>query len=212
MCEGEVSDAVGCTHKSVRDLWLANFKNGNAMHRIFVAVPLAAEVKAALSAIPRVGGHAVRWGKESQYHITLKFLGEMDGERVKAVERATRGVVEPWSEPITLSAKGLGAFPHLDRARILWAGIDGEVGRLKRLQAELDGALAASGFPVEKRPFRPHITLARMRTEGPLPPPLHAYLQHDFGSWRVECVQVIESELLPTGPKYTVLHQLPIVT
>lgn len=180
------------------------------MPRIFIAIPLAVSVRAALGEVRQRNDNNFRWVAENQYHITLRFLGEVTEAELDRVQAAVRQAVVGWQERMNLSVRGLGAFPNVRRARILWAGVEGDAAALKRLHARVEAQLVGHGFASEERPFRPHITLARLRTPGPLPAYLERYREHTFGNWRVERIHVIESELSPAGPRYTVRLNVPV--
>lgn len=135
-------------------------------------------------------------------HLTLAFLGEVQPDRVPAVARAltdaTRG-----TPALNLEATGLGAFPDSRRARVVWSGVEGDLDRLASLQKRLTEALRTEGFDLDDRPFRPHITLARLRVPQPLPSNLD--LSRRFGGWRAGDVELYESRQGPGGVRYEVL-------
>ncbi len=137
--------------------------------RSFIAIELPDEFKLALARLQeqlKSGKPApVRWVDPHGIHLTLKFLGnissDMAGRITTALEEAARGI-----PPFRLEAKGLGAFPSLKRARVVWAGISGEMERLRQLQQRIESGLAPLGFVPESRPFTPHLTLARLREQA----------------------------------------------
>lgn len=229
------------------------------MPRVFVAIPVPPAVRSALASLPRDDRQRWRWVREEQFHITLKFLGDIAESQVvtvaEAVSAALRGRGAGGSHPdvggsdpgvgdshpgvgrshpdaggsdpgmgrthadvsgshpgvgaLNLAARGVGAFPDPQRARVLWAGVAGEVDKLRRVQAQIEAELAHRGFPRDRRRFSPHITLARARREGhSLPDSLQAYREHEFGGWTCEAIQIIESRLEPSGPRYIVRHEI----
>src|SRR5690606_24312049 len=112
------------------------------MPRIFIALPVDAAVRRTIAgAIPKEDG-AVRWVKEHQYHITLKFLGETSEHELQQTGAAVEQVGRAWTEPLHLAVRGVGAFPNTARARVVWVGITGDVGPLLRLQRSVEQALA----------------------------------------------------------------------
>jgi 2'-5' RNA ligase len=139
--------------------------------RCFVAVELPEEVKSGLGDIQarlRSGSQApVKWVDPYGVHLTLKFLGGVDGDKITpisaAMAEAARGIV-----PFSLKVEGLGAFPNLRRVQVVWVGVSGEVDRLAELQQRLESNLAELGFAPEKRRFTPHLTLARVRDRASL--------------------------------------------
>jgi 2'-5' RNA ligase len=134
--------------------------------RCFIAVELPEEVKAGLKDIQaqlKSGGSApVKWVDPYSVHLTLKFLGGVDGAKISpitaAMEEAAQGIA-----PFSLKVEGLGAFPNLRRVQVVWVGVSGEVDKLAHLQQRLESGLAGLGFTPENRRFTPHLTLARVR-------------------------------------------------
>lgn len=106
-----------------------------------------------------------RWVHDEDYHITLAFLGGADEEQLQAsqdyVKEALQGV-----SPFLLSVNHLGIFGKQDSPRILWAGVE-EAEQLNKVRDLTFHACTKAGFKLEKRPFRPHITLAR-KWSGPV--------------------------------------------
>ena len=136
--------------------------------RCFVAIDLTSDVRAAIARaqtrVRTAAAHAdVRWVDPAQFHLTLKFLGAVPDDRVPAVSAALEGAVAD-TAPIALAAAGLGGFPSLRSARVLWAGITAGVPELARLAAAIDRALTPLGFPPEGRSFRGHLTIGRVRS------------------------------------------------
>jgi len=132
--------------------------------RLFAAVPLASPAReevAALLARLRERELPVRWVGDQGLHLTLKFYGEVAPERLEVIAEAVRQAGEG-GEPLTLGLADLGAFPGPDRPRVLWLGIDAPPA-LELLQDRLERRSEAIGFPPEGAPFRPHVTLGRVR-------------------------------------------------
>jgi 2'-5' RNA ligase len=176
--------------------------------RAFVAFELPDKVVTAVrdlqSALKALKFDA-RWVRTQNLHLTLKFLGDIDPGRVESVRHAL-GLAVGGIAPITLGTRGLGAFPGIRRARVLWVGIAGEVERLLGLQREIDRNLALIGFPAEQRPFRAHLTLGRVTGKIDARQLLEAIQRFqdsrsDF--FQVQRIQLLRSELKPDGPEYT---------
>lgn len=129
--------------------------------RLFVAVNLPDEEKAKLAqaTLPLRTGLPFRWLLPEAVHLTLKFLGEVAEPRSRAVIEAVENTAARHA-PFSLELGGVGAFPSLRRPRVLWVGVMAS-SVLSALQADVERALARSGFPTEDRPFSPHITVAR---------------------------------------------------
>ena len=110
---------------------------------------------------------------------------------------------------------GAGAFPNFRKPRVVWAGVDPDP-RLELLQHDLEARCAALGYEVEGRPFRPHLTLARVK--GPVPAgPLRALADaaRDLtfeDEVDVESIDLMHSTLSSAGPRYARLHAAPLAT
>lgn len=180
------------------------------MPRIFIAAPLAEAVRSNLA---RVGTAAdargVRWVDEGSLHLTLAFLGEVEERSLPLIEDAVYAATEGETAPLRLAAQGLGGFPNEQAARVMWAGVDGEVPRLIAMRKRLVGELRSAGFEVDKRRYCPHITVARFRSPQPLPSRINKL--QEFGEWEVDELQVVESHLRPSGPRYVVRADVPLV-
>lgn len=131
--------------------------------RLFVAIPLAEDVRTALhsAAAPlRDAAPDLRWTPADRLHLTVKFLGETPETSVGTLEGALHDVARTHGG-VPLVIRGAGAFPTLRRPNVVWAGVDPEP-RLELLQHDVEIALDRLGFPIEGRAFRPHVTLARV--------------------------------------------------
>ena len=134
--------------------------------RAFIAIELPDAVSDALSLVRgrlRAERHPyVKWVDPGGIHLTLKFLGNIDAEKVspitEAIARAAQGV-----SPFRLELGGLGAFPNLRRPNVIWVAVKGDVERLASLQRGIDHFLVPFGFSPESRPFTAHLTLGRLR-------------------------------------------------
>lgn len=134
--------------------------------RSFIAIELPGELKQALTRLQEklktAGGAPVKWVEPGNIHLTLKFLGDVDagttGRITLALEEAARD-----THPFYIEAGGLGVFPNMNRVQVIWTGLAGELEKLALLQKRIEESLESLGFPVEKRPFTPHLTIARVR-------------------------------------------------
>jgi 2'-5' RNA ligase len=149
---------------------------------------------------------AVRWVAEDNLHLTLKFLGDVADEQIYAVCQATGAAVAGLT-PFHCFCQGIGAFPHLDRPRTIWLGLDDRAGRLADLQQRLEAAFLEMGFPRENRPFRAHVTIGRVdlrsRRLGRLLAELHRQADTEFGVIEVSQCVIYASELTSQGPIHT---------
>jgi 2'-5' RNA ligase len=175
--------------------------------RLFIALQLPEEVKAALAAAQaRLPDQAVRWTSPAAIHLTLQFLGEADEALVEPLVAALAALP---AEPIRLRLAGLGAFPNSRQPRVVWAGVAGDTEALLRLQAAVTTATAPLGFAGEARAFKPHLTLGRARQDA-RPEALRA-LGAALGAvepppplvWEAGRATLYQSTLTPRGAIYT---------
>jgi 2'-5' RNA ligase len=137
--------------------------------RLFFAIELDDAVRVALHhavAPLRAGEPDLAWVRPEKLHLTMKFLGEVGEAHVERLALAA-GDVAARHRPFELTLGGVGAFPNFRRARVVWMGVESEA-KLELLHHDLELACSYVGFEVEGRPFRPHITLARVRAPLPL--------------------------------------------
>ncbi len=145
----------------------------------------------------------VRWTEPHNLHVTLKFLGDVDVTSVSAVCDAVSRATESIS-PFRVAFSGAGAFPDVQRPRVLWLGVKEGVEPLVEMHAGIEKQLAELTYPYDGRRFAPHVTLGRVRGPGH---GLTAQLEKDSefpaGDMLVEEVVVFSSELTREGPLYT---------
>lgn len=111
--------------------------------------------------------NGMRWTPADRLHLTARFLGEQDPRAADAAARAAAAVAARHRPP-DLTLTGFGAFPNARRPRVVWMGVT-DAPRLELIAHDLEETLAAEGFEPEGRPFRPHLTLARVREEHERP-------------------------------------------
>jgi RNA 2',3'-cyclic 3'-phosphodiesterase len=185
------------------------------MIRSFIAIDLPDATRQGLAAVQeqlRQSRAGVRWVKPSSIHLTLKFLGNIHPAQVEDIARAVAQEVRD-QPPITLGAAGLGAFPSRRKPRVLWIGMEGEVQRLTRIQSRVENALQLLGFAREKRAFRPHLTIGRVKDRRRLQSLIDAMAElkiPEFDSFDVTEIILYKSDLRPTGAIYTKLHRMPL--
>lgn len=183
------------------------------MIRAFVAILLDEAVRAAVAAVVerlRPLGGSVAWVPAANLHLTLQFLGEQPEERLAAAEAALDDAAAR-SAPIETALHGIGAFPGLERPRILWVGLAQGALEVRALQARVAEALAREGFQREERPWHPHLTIGRVhddrrwrREAGPaLRQALAQAAGTRFGTLRISEVALMRSDLSPGGARYT---------
>ncbi len=178
--------------------------------RVFVAVELPDAVRNALhegTNLLRQSNPAVRWVPPDNMHITLKFLGEITENRTARVREAVTAAAVR-HPPFQVALGSVGAFPNLNRPRVVWIGVREGAEPLAALAADADSALEAEGFMREKRPFRAHLTVGRCRKPAPLAGASSAVVPNDV--FLVDRVVVMESHLQPRGARYEVIGVCPL--
>ncbi len=184
--------------------------------RTFVAFKLPANI---ISAIRQVQDEIAayrfkaKWVHPAKIHLTLKFLGDARADSIgkigEAIQRSTKGC-----SPIELRAKGIGVFPGISRARVVWVGIKGETDLLRKLQEALQNELSQIGFAREKRSFKGHLTLGRLK-KRPDPKALLKAIE-DVGGFESEPftadrVILFKSDLKPEGAVYSELKSVKLM-
>jgi 2'-5' RNA ligase len=196
------------------------------MTRTFIALELDESLQRFLSDIIRRATQELpdlRWVDPAGIHLTLAFLGELTDERLTAAIDATQAAAQQ-AVPFEYRLKGLGVFGPSLQPRVIWMGVEdqpsGQVqgSPLQRLHRVLTKELEQQGFEVEKRPFSPHLTLARVKQ--PLSPYEQQSLQRLLHSkqagassplYRVDHMNVMKSELSRAGAKYTCLREFGLL-
>jgi 2'-5' RNA ligase len=191
----------------------------NRQIRSFIAIELPSEIRSKLDELQKELKQSklqqVKWASPSGIHLTLKFLGNIDaGDTAKitgAIREGCRGY-----KKFTLELSGLGVFPNFRRPRVIWLGVGGQMDILLKLQKQIDDELELIGFPREKRPFSPHITLGRVRDS------VTSYEQEQYGGViqnkkyneihvvTVASVNLMRSELQPAGAVYSELASIKL--
>jgi 2'-5' RNA ligase len=152
-------------------------------------------------------GIKIRWVRKEGIHLTLKFLGDIDRRDVEKIHGAMRQAALAFP-PLVLRGDGLGVFPDFKRARVVWVGVAGDIKALRTLQGALEDALYALGFPKERRSFKGHLTLGRIR--GRLDGSKLGRALQGLGDFRTEdftaqSLVLFQSDLRPEGAVYTKL-------
>jgi 2'-5' RNA ligase len=179
--------------------------------RTFIAVDLGQALRERCVALQETlarTGTEVKWVEIDNLHVTLLFLGEVDERTVPEVCRAV-AVICGRQEGFTLSVETVGCFPNPRRPRTLWVGVGEGQDELIALHDALEPPLLDLGcYRRENRPYTPHVTLGRVKSDRPtekLAAELLKRASWKAGETQVREVLVLSSELTPKGPIYTVL-------
>ena len=153
----------------------------------------------------------IRWVRPEGIHLTLKFFGDVFAADVANIATVVEKAAEE-ERLFSLAIGGAGVFPDPHRPRVLWLGMNGDVERLLVFQKGLDQALHEIGFLREERPFRPHLTVARIKTSRGLiglARALEKNEEYSAGRFVASGLSLIQSELTPRGAIYTKLKWFP---
>lgn len=150
----------------------------------------------------------VRWVRNENLHLTLKFFGEVSEERLDPLEKALQESGNQ-SASFELEVKGAGCFPNLSNARVLWAGAGNEVTGLAKA---VEKSTVSAGFEAADRAFSPHLTLARLGSKpgAALQQIVTRYQDFSFGKFTVTDMILFQSRLRSGGPQYTELKKFPL--
>jgi len=180
--------------------------------RAFIAVEIPPEVHQAIevkTALIRaaLNKSLVRWVPTGNIHLTLKFLGDISPANIEMLSQMLNVEVGQ-HRSFEMAFEGLGAFPNPKRPRVIWIGIQAPAG-LEALQHGIEAATATLGYPPEKRPFSPHLTIGRVKQKvgsagmQKIRFALEETRVGSLGSAQVTSVHLFKSDLKPTGAVYT---------
>jgi 2'-5' RNA ligase len=157
-------------------------------------------------------------------HLTLAFLGDVEERHTAAIAEQLRRACDG-TPRLALHAEGLGCFPNERQPRVLWAGVKGDVASLAHLQKDVVSRIAKFCPALDRKPFKPHLTLARFRSErtpggqssgrdafAPLQKALEAARGQTFASWTTHEVLLMHSELSPGGARHRILVKVALGT
>lgn len=140
-------------------------------------------------------------------HFTLKFLGNVDEKKIDEIVKILDAVSKINSFEVSL--KGIGAFPKINYARVVWIGVDKGIKEMEELHRRIDQELEPLGFRKEKS-FSSHLTIARVKeimNKGKFIKILEENSKNEFGNFNVNGIELMKSELMRTGPLYSLIHR-----
>jgi 2'-5' RNA ligase len=182
--------------------------------RLFIALDLPDQVRHAIAELiaklqPK--SRTARWIKPENLHITLKFIGHVGNEKLSPIQAALSSIHT--AQPIELHFRGMGFFPNERRPRAFWCGITSSA-NLAELAANIDRALVPLDIDAETRPFTPHLTLARFKSDEGVREVVQAagdMKSTDFGASTETNFHLYESLLKSTGAQYNRVASFPFV-
>jgi RNA 2',3'-cyclic 3'-phosphodiesterase len=178
--------------------------------RSFIAIEISPEIQNTISsywaALKLSSAGVLKPVMPSNRHLTLKFLGDVNSAQLLKIQQSLSGII-PLYKPMKITVVGFGVFASWKNPRVIWAGVQYPP-ELKELNDRIEISLAPLGIPPERRPFSPHLTLARVR-DNPFPSYdfselIHASRQNPiFGTMEVTGVSLFRSVLQREGPVYS---------
>lgn len=173
--------------------------------RAFLALPLPTDLCQALAhAAGTLDG--LRSQRLGTIHLTVRFLGDI--ENPEPILDAVRPVAAA-TPPFEFALRGLGAFPRLQRARVVWAGVEAGAEEAAALAAGIEKALRPLGFQPEGRPWRAHVTVGRFKVPRSLELPA-SLAGREWGVALAERLVLYRSELTPQGARHEVAGKLSL--
>ena len=180
------------------------------MIRTFVAISISDEARSAISSLIdklKKIESSIRWVDPSNLHLTLKFIGEIEENRqqnlVEALDQSVKAV-----SAFKYELSGKGCFPNCKRSRVLWIGVNDLKEKMSVLQKQIENNFFSVQVPRENRKFKPHLTIGRVEQNRKPGNIINKFEQFQLGEFVVDVgeVYLMRSELLPTGAKYSILH------
>jgi RNA 2',3'-cyclic 3'-phosphodiesterase len=182
--------------------------------RSFIAIDLADTVRQRIEVLVqelRKAGAEVGWVRVEGIHLTLKFLGNVASEVIEQI-KPVLSQISSETAPIHIEPAACGAFPTIKAPRVIWVGLHGGSGPLAELQKKVESAMIPFGFKPEDRPFRPHLTVGRVRGRKRIEALQQILLTHQgFTAEPFDAVELVlyKSDLRPDGARYTPLFRAP---
>lgn len=187
--------------------------------RLFVALPVPESVRDGITAVQEelraiVPKASLRLTKPHQFHLTLRFLGDVAEEHLPDLTRALASACAGFA-PLPLRAERIGVFPHLRFPRVAWAWVHDEKDHLLEMQRRIEAAVATFASHAEETSFTGHVTLARLNAiKRPQAEALaafaHRLVDRQFGEWTAGEVHLMKSELSPSGARHTIASAIPL--
>ncbi len=179
--------------------------------RVFFSVEVPDEIKDNIEKL--IGGlklGPIKWINKKNMHITLKFLGNVEDEKIESLEDTVAKLVKDFGS-IKIGFGGFGAFPDPKHPRVIWSGINGGAGKLKELANKIEDALSQQGYGEEEREFSPHLTIGRIKENIDIEALSHFIEKNehtDLGSFEAKDISLMKSTLMKSGPVYEELKQI----
>jgi 2'-5' RNA ligase len=183
--------------------------------RSFIAIPTSEPVREAIAYVQtqlKLSQADVRWESSDKFHLTLKFIGSVEGGRLASLSEILKQSLAPQT-PFALTFITAGAFPNIHQPRIIWIGVE-PTEDLQKCVRIVEQASSAFGFKPEERPFHAHITLGRVKSGRNLHALTDALKSIMFQPIILACneIHVVKSELHPAGSVYSIVDSIRLTS
>ena len=183
--------------------------------RTFIALPASSDVQQQMAVVQselKAAQAEVKWELQDKFHITLKFLGNVEQSNIESLSSALTNIVKQF-QVFDITYNLLGAFPNIQNPRVIWIGIKSNQVVLD-LQSGVERICSDFGFQKEERTFHPHITFGRVKGTRSLTRLTEAIKTITFESMQSRCSELLlmKSDLHPGGSIYTILKSFPLQT
>ena len=189
----------------------------NKTHRLFYAIELPDSIKKVIATTISYYRSSIKdkikWVESHNLHLTLRFIGEVSEDRVEILTSLFDDVINKY-QPFSYELTGMGCFPNLVKPRVIWIGAGKGKDQLTEIANEIESKLVdCAGLTPEKKPFKPHITIGRLKMQGKprLTNKCIELIGNDknklFGEFKPEYCSLIKSVLTQDGPIYTTIHK-----
>ncbi len=183
------------------------------MKRLFIAIPIQSESKDKIKGLlsdTRLNHLPVKWTAYQNLHLTIQFLGDVDEKRIGDLKQMMVRIKEPVRNEFVKFTE-IGSFPGGTNPKIIYLGID-KPEFLQKIHQQISRDLAKNGFIPDRKPFKPHLTLARVKEYGVVSTEDLFYLTEKFkhdpiAASPLDRIILFESTLKPSGPVYSSLYE-----
>jgi 2'-5' RNA ligase len=187
--------------------------------RLFIAIAIPEQIKDAIERAQRelrrvLPQASVRWTRCEQFHLTLRFLGNVEAQRVGALSQAVNSAAQAFA-PLQLRAEQVGFFPSARFPRVLWVGVRGTQDQLLPLQQAVQSATLAFTAEEPEERFSGHVTLARIKAlkrseAATLSQAAAGMSERSFGQWTAESIELMRSQLSAQQATHSVVAAIPL--
>jgi 2'-5' RNA ligase len=179
--------------------------------RLFIALPLPTEIEEMLGAIIfalKQKRGRIKWVASKNIHLTAKFLGETEDSKIDKIKASITDLISDFP-PARCTIDTLGGFPNLNRPRVIWAGLSGQIDILREISTATEDKMAHLGFEKENRQFKPHLTLGRVKDNRNIRDLVEYIKEYQINpaEFAFDRLVLFKSVLTPQGPIYTRLHE-----